>query len=132
MITTPRGESLNERERDILRHVVFNFIHSAAPVGSRYISRHFESQLSPATIRNVMADLEELGLLSHPHTSSGRIPTDLGYRYYVDYLMDIEALSDSEKRHFEQQLSNTTDPDTLLRDTSKLLSKISRQLSVVS
>lgn len=66
MITSTTSEPLNERERDILRHVVFNFIQSAIPVGSRYISRHFESQLSPATIRNVMADLEELGLLSPP------------------------------------------------------------------
>jgi heat-inducible transcriptional repressor len=91
MITSPTSEPLNERERDILRHVVFNFIQSAIPVGSRYISKHFESQLSPATIRNVMADLEELGLLFHPHTSAGRVPTDLGYRYYVDYLMEIQT-----------------------------------------
>jgi heat-inducible transcriptional repressor len=79
-----------------------------------------------------MADLEELGLLFHPHTSAGRVPTDLGYRYYVDYLMDVEALSESDKRQLQQQLSNATEPDSLLRDTSKLLSKISRQLSVVS
>ena len=77
MITPITPEPLNERERDILRHVVHNFIQTAVPVGSRYISRHFESQLSPATIRNVMSDLEEIGLLSHPHTSAGRVPTDL-------------------------------------------------------
>ena len=80
MITPGKPEPLNERERDILRHVVYNFIVSAIPVGSRYISKHFESQLSPATIRNVMADLEDLGFLAQPHTSAGRIPTDLGYR----------------------------------------------------
>ena len=132
MITSSTSESLNNRERDILRHVVFNFIQSAIPVGSRYISKHFESQLSPATIRNVMADLEELGLLYHPHTSAGRVPTDLGYRYYVDYLMEIQALSEVDKREIEQQLAGTNDPDTMLRETSKLLGKISKQLSIVS
>jgi heat-inducible transcriptional repressor len=132
MITPVNPEPLNERERDILRHVVQNFILSAIPVGSRYISKHFESQLSPATIRNVMADLEELGFLSHPHTSAGRIPTDQGYRYYVDYLMDIQALSESEKIQIEQQLNVTPDPDSMLKETSRLLGKISKQLSVVS
>jgi heat-inducible transcriptional repressor len=132
MITPGMSEPLNERERDILRHVVYNFILSAVPVGSRYISKHFESQLSPATIRNVMADLEELGLLAQPHTSAGRIPTDLGYRYYVDYLMEVQALSEKEKFEIEQQLSSTSEPDSMLRETSRLLGKISKQLSVVS
>jgi heat-inducible transcriptional repressor len=66
MINSTNAEALNGRERDILRHVVYNFIQTAVPVGSRYISKHFEDPLSPATIRNVMADLEELGYLSHP------------------------------------------------------------------
>ncbi|HTY38161.1 MAG TPA: heat-inducible transcriptional repressor HrcA [Bacteroidota bacterium] len=132
MITPGKPEPLNERERDILHRVVFNFIQSAVPVGSRYISKHFDSQLSPATIRNVMADLEELGFLSHPHTSAGRIPTDLGYRYYVDYLMEAESLSEREKKQIEEQLTTAADADSLLRETSRILSKISRQLSVVS
>ena len=132
MITSPNKEPLNERERDILRHVVFNFIQSAIPVGSRYISKHFESQLSPATIRNVMADLEELGLLSHPHTSAGRVPTDLGYRYYVDYLMEVQQLSEQDMLQIRQHLNSAADPDSMLRETSKLLGKISKQLSVVS
>jgi heat-inducible transcriptional repressor len=132
MITSSNPEPLNERERDILRHVVFNFIQSAIPVGSRYISKHFESQLSPATIRNVMADLEDLGLLSHPHTSAGRVPTDLGYRYYVDYLMEVQALSEKEMLEIKMQLNSATDPDSMLRETSRLLGKISKQLSVVS
>jgi heat-inducible transcriptional repressor len=132
MIATGKSEHLNERERDILRRVVFNFIQSAVPVGSRYISKHFDSQLSPATIRNVMADLEDLGFLSHPHTSAGRVPTDLGYRYYVDYLMEVQSLSDADVAQIELQLNIPTDPDSLLRETSKLLGKISKQLSVVS
>ncbi len=132
MISQPKTEGLNGRERDILRHVVYNFIQTAVPVGSRYISRHFESQLSPATIRNVMADLEDLGYLSHPHTSAGRVPTDLGYRYYIDFLMEMQKLTEREKVEIEQQLATMADPDSLLRETSKLLGKISKQLSVVS
>jgi len=130
--TSPKTSELNERERSILRHVVHNYIQTAIPVGSRYISRHFESQLSPATIRNVMADLEEQGFLSHPHTSAGRVPTDLGYRYYVDYLMEMKSLSEEEKDVIRLQLDRMPDPTELLRETSRLLGKISKQLSVVS
>ncbi|MBI3788564.1 MAG: heat-inducible transcription repressor HrcA, partial [Ignavibacteriales bacterium] len=125
-------EGLNEREREILRHVVYNYIQTAIPVGSRYISKKFESHLSPATIRNVMADLEESGYLSHPHTSAGRVPTDIGYRYYIDFLMDVEQLSQQDKLEIQNQLGGTTEPETLLRETSKLLGKISKQLSIVS
>ncbi|MBI3585588.1 MAG: heat-inducible transcription repressor HrcA [Ignavibacteriales bacterium] len=125
-------EGLNERERGILRHVVYNYIQTAFPVGSRYISKKFETHLSPATIRNVMADLEESGYLSHPHTSAGRVPTDIGYRYYIDFLMDVEELSQKDKLEIQNQLGNSTDPETLLRETSKLLGKISKQLSIVS
>ena len=78
--------SLTERERDILSAVVHHFILTAAPVGSRQLSRKRGLDLSPATIRNVMADLEEMGLLAHPHTSAGRVPSDLGYRLYVNDL----------------------------------------------
>lgn len=126
------ANKLNDRERSILRHVVHNYIMTAVPVGSRYISKKFESTLSPATIRNVMADLEEQGFLSHPHTSAGRVPTDQGYRYYVDYLMEMQQLSDVEKNTIQVQLDHITEPSEMLRESSKLLSKISRQLSVVS
>lgn len=130
--TERNTDELNERERGILRHVVHDYIRTAIPVGSRYISKRFESHLSPATIRNVMADLEEQGFLSHPHTSAGRVPTDLGYRYYVDYLMEIEQLSEEEKHSIQKQLDRTPDATDLLRETSRLLGKISKQLSVVS
>jgi heat-inducible transcriptional repressor len=126
------NQKLNEREQSILHHVVHNYIQTAVPVGSRYISKHFESALSAASIRNVMADLEELGFLSHPHTSAGRVPTDLGYRFYIDYLMEMQQLSDDEKLRIQQQLDQTNDADEMLRETSKLLGKISHQLSVVT
>jgi heat-inducible transcriptional repressor len=125
-------ENLNDREQSVLRHVVHNYIFTAVPVGSRYISRHYESLLSPATIRNVMSDLEESGYLSHPHTSAGRIPTDLGYRYYVDFLMEMEKISDDEKQVIREHLDKAIDAEELLRDSSKLLGKISNQLSIVT
>jgi heat-inducible transcriptional repressor len=129
---TEKSQILNEREQSILHHVVYNYIQTAIPVGSRYISKHFESGLSAASIRNVMADLEEMGFLSHPHTSAGRMPTDSGYRFYIDYLMEMQNLSDSEKQQIQQQLDQTNDAEEMLRETSKLLGKISHQLSVVT
>jgi heat-inducible transcriptional repressor len=129
---TDKNQTLNEREQSILHHVVHNYIQTAIPVGSRYISKHFESSLSAASIRNVMADLEELGFLSHPHTSAGRVPTDLGYRFYIDYLMEMQQLGDDEKLRIHQQLDQTNDTDEMLRETSKLLGKISHQLSIVT
>src|SRR3970040_1943673 len=131
-ITGKKPEELSERERGILRHIVHDYIRTATPVGSRYVSKQFEVQLSPATIRNVMADLEDDGYLSHPHTSAGRVPTDLGYRYYVDYLMEIEELTSKQREEIEQQLNTTVDPSEMLRETSRLLGKISKQLSVVT
>jgi heat-inducible transcriptional repressor len=79
-----------------------------------------------------MSDLEESGFLSHPHTSAGRVPTDLGYRYYVDFLMELEKISDAEKLVIREHLDKAIDAEELLRDTSKLLGKISNQLSIVT
>ncbi len=126
------NDILSEREQSVLRHVVQHYIRSATPVGSRFLSKRFEEVLSPATIRNVMYDLEERGLLSHPHTSAGRVPTDNGYRYYVDYLMEIERLTEQERSIVQQAIPISPDPDEILRETSKLLGKISSQLSVVT
>ncbi|MEE9224648.1 MAG: heat-inducible transcriptional repressor HrcA [Bacteroidota bacterium] len=126
------AEQLTEREKTVLRYIVHNFILSATPVGSRYISRKHGMGLSPATIRNVMANLEEMGYLSHPHTSAGRIPTDVGYRFYVNSLMEIHQLTETEKQTIRRQLDSVSDAEEMLRESSKLLGKISRQLSVVS
>jgi len=124
--------ALKEREQSILRHVVYNYIQTAIPVGSRYIAKHFEPGLSPASIRNVMADLEDSGFLSHPHTSAGRVPTDVGYRFYIDFLMDAEELDEKDKKQIRQQLDQVSDTDELLRETSRLLGRISHQLSIVT
>ena len=125
------SSELNEREKTILRSIVHNFIHTATPVGSRYISKKNNIGLSPATVRNVMSDLEEQGFLDHPHTSAGRIPTDKGYRFYVDSLMDIERLTANDQSEIQSQLQSTVDTETILKITSKLLGSISHQLGVV-
>ena len=97
---------LSQREKTILRYIIEDFIHTANPVGSRYISNKTDINLSPATIRNVMSDLEELNFLTHQHTSAGRVPTDKGYRYFVNELMDIEFLKSSEKSRIKNQIED--------------------------
>lgn len=124
--------TLNSRERDILRAIVHHFILTANPVGSRQLARKYGIDLSPATIRNVMADLEEMGLLTHPHTSAGRMPSDLGYRIYVNDLMETCELSSREQEAIEKQFDGVShELDEILETTSKVLSSASSLLSVV-
>ncbi|MCL4538346.1 MAG: heat-inducible transcription repressor HrcA, partial [Bacteroidetes bacterium] len=123
---------LNDREREVLRAVVHNFILTATPVGSKFIAQKQDIDLSPATIRHVMAVLEELGYLNHPHTSAGRVPTDEGYRFYLDSLMSLEALQEDEQARIAFGLKSSFDSSELLSEASKLLGKVSRQLSLVS
>jgi heat-inducible transcriptional repressor len=125
-------ELLNEREKNILRLIIQQFILTASPVGSRNISKKYQIGLSPATVRNIMSDLEESGFINHPHTSAGRMPTDKGYRIYVDSLMELEHLNKSDQRKikqtFDQQFGET---EELLSLTSKLLSNITNQIACV-
>ncbi|MBU0692831.1 heat-inducible transcriptional repressor HrcA [bacterium] len=124
--------SLSNRERDILRAVVHHFILTANPVGSRQLAKKYGINLSPATVRNVMADLEEMGLLSQPHTSAGRIPSDLGYRVYVNDLMETCELSSLEQEEIERQFDGVShELDEILATTSRVLSSASSLLSVV-
>ncbi len=126
-------EELNEREKLILKSIVQQFILTATPVGSRFISKNYEIGFSPATIRNVMADLEESGYINHPHTSAGRIPTDKGYRYYVDVLMPNQQISDNEKKLIDEKLNALqNDPDALIKVASSVLSQITNQIACVS
>lgn len=92
---------LNERSREVLKHVVDAYVESGEPIGSRTISRRLGLQISPATIRNVMADLEMAGLLYAPHTSAGRLPTDAGLRLFVNGLLEVGDLSEDERRNIE-------------------------------
>lgn len=99
--------SLTEREKAVLSAVIDAYVRTAQPAGSRRLSRDYELGVSPATIRNTMADLEEKGFLTHPHTSAGRMPTDLAYRYYVDALMGRRRVPPSEQAKIEKELASS-------------------------
>lgn len=125
-------EGLSERESLILQAVVQCYITSAEPVGSRTIVKRFGMDLSPATVRNVMSDLEEAGYLQQLHTSSGRVPTDRGYRYFVDYLMRVQELTIGERSRIERELAlRLNDADQILQQTSQLLALTTHQAGVV-
>lgn len=122
---------LNERKLNILKAIVKDYIDTAEAVGSRSISKRYDLGISAATIRNEMADLEELGYLIQPHTSSGRVPSEKGYKLYVNSLMGNTELSDEEKiiieKCIKQNVSNIKD---LIHETSKLLSQLTNYTTV--
>jgi len=124
---------LTEREKTVLRYVIHQFVLTASPVGSRYITKKYDVGFSPATVRNIMSDLEDYGYLNHPHTSAGRVPTDKGYRLYVDSLMAPPKLNEAEKNLISQRLEKSVaDTDELLKVTSSILSQITNQLACVT
>lgn len=125
-------DELTERQKEILKYIIQNFILTATPIGSSFLAKQSDLGLSSASIRNVMADLEEQGFLSHPHVSAGRIPTDKAYRLYVNGLMELNELDKLEQKTIFQDLIGISDTDDLLKETGKLLSRISHQLSIVS
>ncbi len=125
-------EELDERMQNILVAVVRNFIQTADPMGSRTISKRFDFGLSPATIRNVMADLEELGFLEQPHTSAGRVPTDKAYRHYVDHIRTVELPSPEDTDIIARWYTPlAADNDGVMAATSRLLSEVSNYAGVV-
>ena len=125
-------EILNYREEEILEAIVQQFVLTGNAVGSRTLSKRRGGELSAATIRNVMADLEEKGYLNHPHTSAGRIPTTKGYRLYVDRLISLTQLSAVEKKLIETKIGDFSgDVDYILENTINVLAKISSQLGVI-
>lgn len=135
-----RGETgalaaLDARSREIFRQIVESYLDSGEPVGSRHLSRILPINLSPASIRNVMQDLEELGLVFAPHTSAGRLPTEIGLRFFVDSMLQVGDLSDEERRRIETQVGGLA-PDqgleNLLGQASTLLSGLTRGASVVT
>ncbi len=122
----------NERSKSIFRQIVETYLDTGDPVGSRTISRADGIDVSPATVRNVMADLEDAGLLISPHTSAGRIPTDLGLRFFVDGLMEVGNLTREERASIKGQCSATGRAlEDVLSDATKALSGLSRCASVV-
>ncbi len=122
---------LNERSQKLLKILVERYIHNGQPVGSRVLSKDSDLNLSPATIRNVMADLEDLGLIHSPHTSAGRVPTVSGYRFFVDTLLSVKPLQQSELNLLNESLSNQEENDVLGK-ASKLLSEATHMAGVVT
>lgn len=123
----------SERAQHVLRVLVEKYIREGEPVGSRTLSRDAGLELSAASIRNVMADLEELGFITAPHTSAGRVPTDLGYRFFVDTLLRLQPPTARDIRRLEQELrQHADDPETLLEHASNMLSKVTRLAGVVT
>ncbi len=125
---------LDERSREIFRHIVDSYLATGDPLGSRSIARQLSLNLSPATIRNVMSDLEMLGLIYAPHTSAGRMPTDLGLRFFVDSFLEIGNLGNEERQSIESQMkaaSNEKTFDNVLAEASQLLSGLSSTAGLV-
>lgn len=126
------AESLSERSQNILEAIVEDYIASAEPVGSRAISRKHDFNLSPASVRNVMADLEELGLLCSPHTSAGRIPTGKGFQYYIDSLLEVRHLNRDEKKNLRNsyRFQNMRMED-IMQEVGRVLSGLSQYTGLV-
>ena len=121
---------LDKRAQILLKTLVERYIAEGQPVGSRTLSRHSGLDLSPATIRNVMSDLEELGLIASPHTSAGRVPTPLGYRFFVDSLLVVKQLGSGELHQLEDQL-HPDNPQRAIKAASMLLSQLTSFAGVV-
>jgi heat-inducible transcriptional repressor len=129
--TAVSAEALSDRQREILRLIIQHYVLTAAPVGSRYLARISSLGLSDASTRNIMSDLEFLGFIDHPHTSAGRMPTDKGYRVYVDELMAVEKLSDAERKAVARSLVDALSAEDIVKESSSILAKLSKQLSLV-
>ena len=127
-------QDISQRAQQILSAVVAGYIRTAEPVGSRAISRLPQINISAATIRNVMADLEDMGLLQQPHTSSGRVPTHDGLRFYVDSLLEVRELDQQVKVHLKKALweSSSREQVELLKIAGRTLSQVSQQVAVVA
>src|SRR5512141_1111447 len=120
------AEELSERGKRILEAAIEDYIATAEPVGSRTITRRHGLTLSPATVRNVMSDLEEMGFLVSPHTSAGRVPTDKAYRFYVDSMVRMNKIAREEREEIRKRCRLTgKDIGDVLKETSRMLSSVS-------
>jgi heat-inducible transcriptional repressor len=124
-------DELDSRARDVLREIILQHVSTGEAIGSRTLSKCGRFQLSPASLRNVMADLEDLGYLAQPHTSAGRVPTDRGYRFFIDHLMRTVNLSQRDRTTIDEEVSHASEMDQVLHLASSLLSKLSDQVGVV-
>lgn len=125
-------DELSERNKKILEAIIEDYIVTAEPVGSRAVTRRHGLALSPASVRNVMADLEEMGFLASPHTSAGRVPTDKAYRFYVDSLLTVRRIDKPERELIRKQYNAAgRDIGAILHETSRMLSSVSRYTGIV-
>jgi heat-inducible transcriptional repressor len=123
---------LTDRSRQILEAIIEDYIQTAEPIGSRTITRRHGLTLSPATVRNVMSDLEEMGFLVSPHTSAGRVPTDKAYRFYVDSMVRMNKIAREEREEIRKRCSLTgKDIGDVLKETSRMLSSVSHYMGIV-
>ncbi len=127
----PRKQELSEREKEILKSIIKFYICNGRPVGSRLLSKKRKDRLSPATIRNIMADLEQAGYLVQPHTSAGRIPTDKGYRFYVDHLLKSSELRKSDREFINDNIFKTDSHDNVMERISQTVSQIANNIGFV-
>jgi heat-inducible transcriptional repressor len=123
--------TLDERSREILERAISTFVATGKPVGSRNIARRSREHLSAATVRNIMADLEEMGYLRQPHASAGRIPTDKAYRLYVDYMLERHEISAQDRDVIDRNLRPDDSAEHLMAKTSQLLSRVSNNVGIV-
>ncbi|MGI9411152.1 MAG: heat-inducible transcriptional repressor HrcA [Hyphomicrobiaceae bacterium] len=126
-------DGLSDRSLTILRHIVETYLETGGPVGSRNLSRDLPMTLSPASVRNVMSDLEHLGLISSPHTSAGRLPTELGLRLFVDGLLEVGNLSSDERKQIQGQIGANRDQSVehVLNEASEMISGLSHCAGLV-
>lgn len=130
--TAPTILDLNQRTREVFRRVVESYLETGIPVGSRTLTRDFSEDVSAATIRNVMQDLEYMGLLKSPHVSAGRVPTQSGLRLFVDGLLEVDSVNATDRQKLEAtRLSNERDLTTMLDNVGNALSSITKGASLV-
>lgn len=127
----PNAHRLNERAQHLLKVLVQRYIDEGQPVGSRSLAKDAGLNLSPATIRNVMADLEDLGLITAPHTSAGRMPTVTGYRFFIDTLLTVKPLDGALIRQMQQEINAEISPGDVLEAASRMLSETTHMAGLV-
>lgn len=130
---TPRKKDFQSRKDIVLGYVVEQYIRNLMPVGSAFLAKEYRLDWSSATIRNILAELEEEGYLTHPHTSAGRVPTQFGYRYYVDHLMhEIQLLKEEKDRIQNEYRQSMHELEILVDKTSQLVSEVTHYTTIIS
>ena len=125
------GAELDSRAREVLREIILQHIASGEAISSRSLAKCGRFQLSPASLRNVMADLEDLGYLQQPHTSAGRVPTDRGYRFFIEYLMQSRKISQRERETIDDQVGHADEIDEVLQLASRVVARLTDQVGVI-